>query len=105
MADEVRVDPWVLATAAQACDDLGTEVKRDATTIDDAILEAVRGLWGWDLQRALQELRLSWQHDLDNLSDYLDRFADALRTCANEYQYTDHANADTFFSIGSVGGW
>ena len=96
MAAEVRVDPELLRKAQQVCSDLHAEVAADEHEIDAVTVDAARGVAGWGMQRALEDLVWWWRDDLTRLGGYLDTFGDALAQAAAAYERSDHASMDLF---------
>ena len=95
-ADEVRVDPLILAAAAGGCVDLGDRVVRGNRHVGPETEAAVTGLSGWQSGRALETLLVAWTDEVAGLTTYLTAMGDALNGCARDYQYTDRANAGLF---------
>ncbi|MFC4068630.1 WXG100 family type VII secretion target [Actinoplanes subglobosus] len=95
-ADEVRVDPLILETAARVCGGLRDRVGQGARDVGPATETAMSGLPGWETRAALESLLDAWTGDATRFGRYLEALGDALAGCARDYRYTDHANADLF---------
>jgi hypothetical protein len=96
LANEVHVDPTVLAAAAKACDGLRDSLSHDVADVEPETIDAARGLPGWYTKRALEDLLWWWRDDLTKLGRYLDTFSGALQTAGHDYQVSDHSSVDRF---------
>ncbi|AEV89113.1 hypothetical protein ACWT_8104 [Actinoplanes sp. SE50] len=96
MGDELHVEPAVLHSARQVCEDLGVAWRRDEHGVEPVTEDAAAGLPGWMTGRALGDFVWYWQDDVKKLTGYLETFGDALQRAALTYEHTDHASADLF---------
>ena len=96
MADEVRVDPAVLRSAASRCRDLHGGLNASLSDVEPETVAADSGLPGWQTRQALRDLLWWWRDDLKKLGARLESVAGALDRSALDYEHTDHTNAAYF---------
>ncbi|HZM80062.1 MAG TPA: hypothetical protein VFC19_30375 [Candidatus Limnocylindrales bacterium] len=106
VADEVRVAPSILSTAAGDCGRLRDEIGEAVTNgpprgplmrdVVQATQQAADRLDGWLTQRALRDLLQKQGDDLSRLSRRLTAIAAALEASALAYSRNESANAALF---------